>query len=280
LEHVEKAARERLKRQRRRLPALALGVGFGIYLKDGAICCFGNAIGRQELEGRKNVAAVAAGRFHSVALGEDGKVFACGTGASGQLDVSTWHGIVAIAACSDYTVGVTGDGRVEVAGYSATDWFRGWSQISRISAAGDTAVGLRRDGTAVTTNKKLHVSSWKGLTDVRAGDGFAAGLTSERKVLFCGIGLNDSLDVSQWSGIISIEASSDRIYGVNSLGKAFSVGSDNDKMARAMEEWPKIDAISASNGMCAGMLMGKPIAVAGGTTGLLRSFWEMVERVS
>ncbi|MDR1643398.1 MAG: hypothetical protein LBT59_27195 [Clostridiales bacterium] len=258
---------------------LALGVGFGIYLWKGKIYEFGNSMGRQGLEGMKNVVAVAAGRYHSAALSADGRVCASGIGTVGQLDVSGWRGIVSLAASSDCTVGVTEDGSVMVAGNNAQSWFRDWSEMSKISAAGHMAIGLKKDGTAIVANSRLDVSSWSGLIDVRAGDDFACGLTKSGKVLFRGSGLNDSLDVSKWKDIISIEASSSRIYGVNSSGRAFSVGSDSRSMSDNIKKWRKIDSIVANDRMCIGLFEGKPVADAGGNSPLLKALWEVVSRI-
>jgi hypothetical protein len=76
--------------------------------------------GQCDVEGWKDIVAIAAGDYHTVGLDKYGKVHAVGYnnggGENDPTDVSEWKNIVAIAAGTNITIGVDYEGNVYVAG--------------------------------------------------------------------------------------------------------------------------------------------------------------------
>src|SRR5690348_18009847 len=57
----------------------------------------------------RDVVAVAAGSYHTVGVTAAGRVVAVGSTAFGQCDVAGWRKIVAVAAGSTHTLGLRAD---------------------------------------------------------------------------------------------------------------------------------------------------------------------------
>jgi hypothetical protein len=60
-----------------------------------------------------------------------------------------------------------------------------WTDIIQISAGGDT-VGLKSDGTVVTTSTDYDVSGWTNIIEVSTADGYTVGLKSDHTVVAVG----------------------------------------------------------------------------------------------
>ncbi len=109
-----------------------------------------------------DVATIAAGRYHTVGLKEDGTVVAVGYNSYGQLNVSTWTNIKAIAAGTYHTVGLKEDGTVVAVGYNSygqPDVFPPWTNIKAIAAGTYHTVGLKEDGTVVAVGDNRMASA-------------------------------------------------------------------------------------------------------------------------
>ncbi len=70
---------------------------------------------------------VAAARRHSLGLRRDGTVVAVGTGASGELDVHEWTGIVSVAAGNVHSAPNTGRSHGVGLGAGGTVRATGWN---------------------------------------------------------------------------------------------------------------------------------------------------------
>jgi alpha-tubulin suppressor-like RCC1 family protein len=64
---------------------------------------------------------VDAGSHHTVGLDTNGRVLAAGDNRHGQCEVEGWRDIVAVAAGSTHTLGLRSDGTVVSAGLTAAD---------------------------------------------------------------------------------------------------------------------------------------------------------------
>ncbi len=121
-----------------------------------------------------NVVAIAAGGYHSLALGADGTVFAWGNNLSRQTDVPAGlTNVVAIAAGGDHSLALVSNGRVVAWGYN------GWGQtnvpadltnVVAIAAGGNLSLALKRDGTVVGWGENYYGQATvpAGLTNVVA----------------------------------------------------------------------------------------------------------------
>ncbi|MCM1228307.1 MAG: zinc-ribbon domain-containing protein [Clostridium sp.] len=61
----------------------------------------------------------------------------------------------------------------------SSDSYSDWKDITSISASDDIVVGIKKDGTIVTTNEELDISDWKDIIAVSAGNNYIAGLKKD-----------------------------------------------------------------------------------------------------
>ena len=91
--------------------------------------------------------SVAYGPTHSVALRTDGTVFAAGCNDYGQLDVESWTDIVAVAIYGNITIGLKSDGTVITTKPEITEAMKDWKDVvSLFTGYGAGIFGLKPDG--------------------------------------------------------------------------------------------------------------------------------------
>ena len=104
----------------------------------------------------------------------DGTVVAVGNNADGQCDVSDWTDIVAIAAGTNFTVGLKSDGTVIATSvpkgsmyYYGQNNVTTFTGIVEIVANGYQSIGLKSDGTVVAVGNndygQCNVSTWTNI---------------------------------------------------------------------------------------------------------------------
>lgn len=124
---------------------------------------------------------IATGSYHALGITESGQVIAVGFNGNGQCEVSTWNDIVEVSA----------------------DTFH--------------SVGLRRDGTVVSTQIKgdsvqrfnvgqCNVSSWRSIVSISAGTSHTIGLKKDGTVVAVGENRVGQCNVSEWKDIVAIDA--------------------------------------------------------------------------
>jgi hypothetical protein len=122
----------------------------------------------------RDVTAIAAGGYHSLALRSDGTVVAWGYNADGQTSVPHWlRDVTAIAAGAYHSLALRSDGTIVAWGYNAfgqtsvPHWLR---DVTAIAAGGFHNLALRSDGTVVAWGNNAYgqtsVPHW--LRDVMA----------------------------------------------------------------------------------------------------------------
>ena len=189
--------------------------------------------------------AIAAGRYHTVGLKEDGTVVAVGKNEIGQCDVSSWQNIVAVATGWDSTFGLRSDGTVMAVGdngHGQCD-VSDWKDIVDIAAGWNHTVGLKSDGTVVAvgddTYGQCDVSGWSDIVTIAAGDWFTIGLRQDGSVVATGFNANGECDVSAWTDIVDIAAGGYHTVGLRSDGTMVAAATGG------MLEWRDIAAIAA-----------------------------------
>ena len=228
--------------------AVAVGEKHIVYLKsdgtvDASAAYIPNDAGQKNVEGWRNIVAIAAGD-HTVGLKADGTVVAVGDNGSGQCGVSNWTHIVAISAGDNHTVGLKSDGTVIAVG--SNEFGRcgvsDWSDIVAISAGKYHTVGLKSDGTVVATkytgggyyHGQCDVSDWKDIVAISAGGGHTVGLKSDGTVVAVGHnstglkGNGGACDVQNWNDIIAISAGDEHTVGLKADGTVVAVGNNSD----------------------------------------------------
>ena len=152
------------------------GVLMSFYLIPAAVVVWGNNDNGQAnvpLD-LTNVAAIAGGGLHSLALKRDGRVVAWGYNYYGQTNVpSTLTNVAAIAAGGTHSLALKSDGRVVTWGNSGSGLGNVPSDLTNavaIAGGGSHTLALRADGTMVAwgANTRGQATVPTGLTDVVA----------------------------------------------------------------------------------------------------------------
>jgi hypothetical protein len=202
--------------------AIAAGDMFVVGLRvDGTVVSFGHdaSDGQRDVEDWTNIIAIATGVRHTVGLRSDGYVNITGFRGEAQMEainriVDINNPIHAISAGGGHD-GFQGYGHTVVLFYDGTVYAAGdnffsqadvetWHGIVEIVAGAWHTVGLRYDGTVVTTfptrpealerfnnlnDDLLNVHNWSGIVSIAAGTGFTIGLDGDGYYLTHGFGV-------------------------------------------------------------------------------------------
>lgn len=196
---------------------------------DGKLVAQGhNGDNQIDIDNWKNIIAIDTGWRHTVGLDKNGKIFITGYKSKSQLDQikkhkDEWINIVDISAGggsggkwginetghtvalrADHSVVAVGDnsmGQCEVYGDD-------WKDIIAISAGDFHTVGLKSDGTVVTTQDKntdsaKKIKKWTNIVAVSAGYGITLGLKSDGTVVATGYNKNNQINIDDWGKAIT-----------------------------------------------------------------------------
>jgi alpha-tubulin suppressor-like RCC1 family protein len=178
----------------------------------------------------KNITAIATGAYHSLALSNDGKVYATGWNLYGELGlgnnnninvftlVISLSDITAIAAGDGYSLALASDGKVYATGYNY-----------------DGQLGLGDSGIGTNRNNFTEVTSISDVSVIAAGVGHSLALTSDDKVYATGrndygqLGLGDTTDLSSFTEVTSLTGKTIAAGNYHSLvltsdGKVYATG--------------------------------------------------------
>ena len=137
-----------------------------------------------------NAVSVASGRFHSLALRDDGTVVAWGTNENGATTVpAKLYNVRAVAGGADFSLALRSDGTVAAWGTNnqgIIEWATNLTEIGAIAAGQFTALALRNNGTvsAAGYNPYGGATVPPGLSNVAA---IACGFTHSLALLSNGI---------------------------------------------------------------------------------------------
>lgn len=176
------------------ITAVAAGGSHSLALRsDGTVWAWGNNIRGQlgigltwndpykpvQISGISNVVAIAAGSFHSVALRNDGTVWAWGENNHGQLGDGTTSnysdspvqvidlsGVMAISVGEEHNIALKSDGTV---------WAWGGNYNDQLG-----------DGTTINRNKPIQISQLNGTKAISAGYAYSLALKNDGTVWFWG----------------------------------------------------------------------------------------------
>ena len=144
-----------------------------------------NRYGECEVISWSGIKQVACGADHTVGLRADGTVIAVGYNRCGQCDVDKWHNIISVAAGMNASYGVRADGTVAVAGDGAECAVTGWHNIKKIAAGRYFALGIRYDGSVLYAGPEdalPGIECWSDIIDA-AADIDAIGLRRDGTVI-------------------------------------------------------------------------------------------------
>ena len=168
------------------------------------------------------------------------------------------------------TAGLNADGTVVTAGNG--NRCMKWNNIAEIIPY-DTLefIGLKTDGTVVTTRDYLDISHWKDIVAVAAGGLHVVGLKADGTVVATGSNDCGQCEVSDWTDVIAIAAGSHHTVGLLSDGTAVATRINGDRLTRSLYEktqsavynWKNIIAITADGEHTAGLRSDGTVVVAG-----------------
>lgn len=197
---------------------------------------------------------VFAGIFCSVGICEDGTVKLAGQSPYARFDASEWTNIVQVDASDHFLVGLRTDGTVVYAGgngheesadpelrerKSNAEEIAGWTDIIAVASGDYHTIGLRADGTVVSTTPESNefpgacdVSGWTDIVSIAAGSGFSVGLRSDGTVVVAGeyknpdriVAKGELRDAESWTDIIQISATYNQIVGLRKDGQLVACG--------------------------------------------------------
>lgn len=161
------------------------------------------------LEWNNIVQIVSSASGNLIGLKNDGKLVAIKVrDPQGMTEIHEWDDIVQISGC---TVGLRGDGTVLYAGngLAGADEVTSWKGIVQVAATSDVTYGLLGNGDVVCTpynvnkDKKNVVSDkgqrmiedWHNIVSIWAGKDFVIGLTKSGHVMFAGDGSDGLGDI-------------------------------------------------------------------------------------
>ena len=151
------------------------------------------------IEEWKDIVAVAGGYNAAVGLRKDGTVATAGSNKFGQLDVADWTGIKQLVvfdtyadlkknAAIAYTLGVTTEGRVLIAGNTNyTAEINALTEVEQIAVISTGYAALKKDGTVVVGSSLgdyASVKSWTDITAIAFGNDVLMGVKRDGSVLF------------------------------------------------------------------------------------------------
>ena len=138
----------------------------------------------------------------------------------GQGNVSGWRNIVAVECSDTCTVGLRSNGTVITAGKNDNGEcdVEDWTDIVAVSAD-NYIVGLKADGTVVTTNSEADLSSWTDIVYISTDSDCILGIKADGTVLH--IGNSEHNICLNWKNISAINCSGilSTVYGITKNGE-------------------------------------------------------------
>ena len=211
-----------LSELREALPHDIIDVGFAHTVGLGAdghvYACGDNSCGQCDTSAWKNAVAVAAGAWHTVALLSDGTVVAAGRNSEAQCETTDWNHIVQIAAGDYATFALTADGTVLSTGFLDYEEVRDWSSITSIRAGSYGVAGIRSDGSLWFYPEMAGASLLQNnVEDLVINTGFAAAVYRD------GSTSCTAMELPAWKNVLALSASGTAIVALESGGFADAV---------------------------------------------------------
>lgn len=188
---------------------------------DGTVVTASKYVDVPDISGWSDIIAVEAGG-HLVGLKSDGTVVAAGDNQRGRCDVESWTDIIKISNGGNYTVGLRADNTVVATGQNEYGQcnVQNWADIVDVTAKGHySTIGVKSDGTTVMAGRSLgwyNTQKWTDIVTVAASENHAVGLKSDGTLVSTGSNQFGQGDVSDWAGIklpVSSKAAESFAYG-------------------------------------------------------------------
>lgn len=159
-----------------------------------------------------------------------------------------------ISAGIKLALAIKDDETILVAGDSSHFDFTQWKDIVSISNLGSIAIGLKNDGTVVSTGPySVDIGNWTDIVSISAGERYVIGLKSDGTVIGAGHDMGDGqLQISGWNNIVAIATGWRHTVGLDADGCVHITGyrSSNqlEEISKNQSAWSNIVAIAAGGG--------------------------------
>lgn len=202
-----------------------------------------NQHGQCDTERLKDIRMVSATSECTYAVTAKGRVQCCGQSVSPNSDeIAAWTDVKSLAVGAYHLVGLTGAGRVRVAGdmlnKAVVREIAGWRGIQAVACAGDATIALRGDGTVCFAGRpgdpRAEARNWTDIAAVAMESVYAVGLTRDGRVLLAGKSVNKDLDMGRaaaagWTGVIAVACSRSGIAALGADGRVRLAGNIREK---------------------------------------------------
>ena len=188
---------------------------------DGTVVVAGRDTLNESVSAWQGVTMLALGLDHILGLTQDGKVLSAGTNMEGCCETGDWENIVSIWAGDRISIGITKEGKIELAGnlsYSMSEKeqqeikkkMASWTGIKQVLIDGPTVYGVRQNGTVLCESivEEKSFDQTEQLTEVIslvAGDGYEAVLQMDGKVKNAGYCRSEiRSEIEGWRDVIAL----------------------------------------------------------------------------
>ena len=157
-----------------------------------------------------------------------------------------------------FSMGIKDDGSAVVAGNTSSFDFSRWSDLISVSNLGVIAIGLKEDGTVITSGEvPVNVDDWSDIVAVSAGERYVVALKSDGTVVGAGHDAGDGqLKVVAWTDIVAIATGWRHTVALDADGAIYITGYGSTKQLKEISknysQWENIIAIAAGGGDIAG----------------------------
>ena len=167
-------------------------------------------------------------------------------------------------------VEINDDGTVSATGKNDLDQCKvdEWESIISVDTSGFHTVGLKSDGTVVSTvpgkdpNRVSDVGKWENIVAISAGQNFTVGLQADGTVVATGSNEDGECNVSAWRDIIAISAGYRRTIGLRKDGTVVATG-ENKYGECDVADWRDIVSIYAGARQTIGIKEDGTVVTAG-----------------
>ena len=205
--------------------------------EDGRVLFAGrNERGQGNLTDWKHIRRVAAADRYTVGVTYDGQIRLAGaTPFVPSVVDDAWRSPVAVVAASSHLACLYADSTVKTT--SSRMKTEDWYGTRAIAAGTNLTLGLCYGGRVLATvadgkgEDELcrRISAWRNVVDIGCGDGYAAGLTADGRVLVAQDGsLPHITDAERWQGILAIQCGPRHLVALSETGQILSWSEEAD----------------------------------------------------
>ncbi len=157
------------------------------------------------------------------------------------------------------SAGVVRNGKVYLAGNDYYSWnseLGSWNDIVSISVKGDFLVGLKDDGTVVTTGQipeyYVETKTWNDIIAISTGQQHIIGLVSDGTLVAQGHNGDGQANIDNWHDMVDIATGWRHTVGLDSNGDIYITGYGSERQIKEIldhkDDWTNIIAIDAGGG--------------------------------